>query len=95
MRKRLLVAIVVVLLGGLLLVHIALAMSSTNYKLDWFTPLTTNSGGAMNSAHYAVNLTVGQTVRGAASSTSYQTGLGYWYGEGGSYRIFLPLIMKY
>jgi hypothetical protein len=94
MRKRLLVAIVVVLLGGLLLAQIALAMSSTNYKLDWFTPLTTGGSGAMSSANYAANITVGQTVRGASASASYQAGLGYWYGAGGAYRVFLPLVLK-
>jgi hypothetical protein len=94
MRKRLLIAVVVVLMGGLLLAQIALAMSSTNYKLDWFTPLTTGGGGAMSSANYAANITVGQTVRGASASTNYQAGLGYWYGAGGAYRVFLPVILK-
>ena len=94
MRKRLLVAIVVVLLGGLLLAQIALAMSSTNYKLDWFTPLTGGGGGAMSSANYAANFTVGQTASGASTSTNYQVGLGYWYGVGRSYRVYLPLIWK-
>jgi hypothetical protein len=94
MRKRLLLAIVIVSLGGLLLAQIALAMSSTNYKLEWFTPLTGNGGGAMSSANYAINFTVGQTAPGPSSSTHYSAGLGYWYGIGSSYRVFLPLIMK-
>ena len=94
MRKRLLVAIVVVLLGGLLLAQIALAMSSANYKLDWFTPLTGGGGGAMSSANYALNFTVGQAASGASTSTNYQVGLGYWYGVGRSYRVYLPLIWK-
>jgi hypothetical protein len=93
MRKRLFVAIVVVLLGGLLLAQIALAMSSTNYRLGSFTPLT-GGGGAASSTHYAVNLTVGQTAIGASTSTNYQAGLGYWYGVGGSYQVYLPLILK-
>jgi hypothetical protein len=94
MHKRLLIAVVVVLLGALLLAQIALAMSSASYKLDWFTPLTTGGGGAMSSANYAANVTVGQTVLGASASTNYLAGLGYWYGAGGAYRIFLPLILK-
>jgi hypothetical protein len=94
MRTRVLIAIVIVLLSGLLLAQITLAMSSTNYRLDWFTPLTTGGGGAATSTHYAVNVTVGQTATGASSSTSYEAGLGYWYGVGGSYWIYLPLIMK-
>jgi hypothetical protein len=94
MRTRVLIAIVVVMLGGLLLAQIALAMTSTNYRLDWFTPLTTNGGGRATSANYAINLTIGQTVRGASNSASYQAGLGYWYGVGILHRILLPLIMK-
>jgi hypothetical protein len=94
MNKRLLVMLFVVLLSGLLLVQIAAAMSSTQYRLDWFTPLTTNGGGTANSTHYAVNLTVGQAVVGTSTSTNYKTGLGYWYGAGGAYRIFLPIVLK-
>ncbi len=93
MRKRLTVAIVV-LLGGLLLAQIVLAMSSTNYKLNWFTPLTGGGGGAMSSANYAVNFTVGQTASGASISANYKAGLGYWHGVGRSYRVYLPLILK-
>lgn len=94
MRTRLLIAIVVVLLGGLLAAQIALAMSSTHYQLDWFTPLTTSGGGAATSAHYASNVTVGQSAYNASASSSYKVGLGYWYGVSSSYRVCLPLIMK-
>jgi hypothetical protein len=86
--------IVVVLLGGLLLSQVALAMSSTHYKLDWFTPLTGGGGGAASSTHYAVNFTIGQSAYNASASMSYKAGLGYWYGAAGGYRIFLPLILK-
>lgn len=94
MTTRKLIIVVGILLCLFGLAGSALAMTSTHYRLDWFTPLTTNSGRSATSAHYAVNLTVGQTVRGAASSASYQAGLGYWYGVGILHRILLPLIMK-
>lgn len=94
MRTRLLIAVVVVLLSGLLLSQISLAMSSAHYRLDWFTPLTGGGGGAASSAHYAINFTVGQTVIGASSSASYQVGLGYWYGAASGGRVYLPLILK-
>jgi hypothetical protein len=94
MTKRLFVILICVLLSGLLLAQIATAMSSTHYRLGWFTPLTTGGGGTANSAHYAVNLTIGQTVIGASTSTNYKAGLGYWYGAGGAYRIFLPIVLK-
>jgi hypothetical protein len=78
----------------LLLAGSALAMSSTNYRLDWFTPLTSGGGGSASSTNYAVNLTVGQTVIGASSSTSYEACLGYWCGGAAGHRIYLPLVLR-
>jgi hypothetical protein len=37
---------------------------------------------------------VGQSAYMASASPNYTPGLGYWYGVVGSYRVFLPLIMK-
>jgi hypothetical protein len=95
MSKWKITALIAVLLVGLLLASHALAISSTNYRLDWFTPMTGGGGGPASSAHYAVNFTVGQTVVGASASQHYGSGLGYWYGLL-SYiiRNFLPLVMK-
>jgi hypothetical protein len=77
-----------------LLAASALAMSSANYRLDWFTPLTSGGGGAVGSAGYVANLTVGQTAIGSASSSSYRACLGYWCGAEESWRVYLPLITK-
>ncbi len=83
----------------LLVAGAALAMSSANYRLDWFVPLSGGGGGPANSAGYQANLTVGQTVIGVSSSASYRAGLGYWYGFGivappAGYDIYLPVVMK-
>lgn len=79
----------------LLLASRALAMSSANYKLEWFTPLTSGGGGPASSAHYAVNFTVGQSAIGAnLTSTNYRGCLGYWCGTGGDYRVYLPLVLR-
>ena len=86
--------ILLTLLLLLLLVHGVQAMSSTNFALDWFTPLTSGGGGPASSTHYAANFTIGQTAIGASSSTNYGTGLGYWYGIFQQFRIRLPLIIK-
>ncbi len=93
MKRKSLITLLIVLLSGLLLVQIAVAMASTNYRLDWSTALT-GGGGSASSTHYAINFTVGQSVIGASTSTSYKAGLGYWHGAAGGYRIYLPLIMK-
>ena len=91
MRRMMVSLLMVTLLVG---VSTVLARSSDNYCLDWFTLLAGGGGGPAGSAHYAVNLTVGQTAIGAADSANFATGLGYWYGAVGEYRIYLPLILK-
>ena len=83
-----------ILIIFLLLAGSALAMSSENYLLDWFTPMTGNSGDEINSANYAANFTVGQTVVGAASSANYGGCLGYWCGVPAEHRIYLPLVLR-
>jgi hypothetical protein len=88
-RKVILLTLAVLLL----LTSSVLAMSSTNYRLDWFTPLTGGSGGASNSTNYAVNFTVGQSAIGTSSSTNYGGCLGYWCGIR-EYRVFLPLVLR-
>jgi hypothetical protein len=90
MKKITFLAALVVLL---VLAGSALAMSSDNYRLDWFT-LMTGSGGATDSANYAVNFTVGQTVVGAASSANYEACLGYWCSADAEYSIYLPLVLR-
>lgn len=93
MNKRRLLALTLALLWILVLIQNAAAMSSTNYRLDWYTPATSGGGGAMTSTNYAVNLTIGQTALGSHSSTNYVAGLGYWYGVLQS-QLYLPLIMR-
>jgi hypothetical protein len=92
------VLIVALLLVGLLFFSHAQAMFSTNFRLDWFTPMTAGGGGPTSSAHYAANFTVGQTVIGTSASQHYGSRLGYWYGFLTSFlhnfHDFLPLVMK-
>lgn len=92
--KRTTILILLALLIFFLLTSSALAMSSDNYKLDWFVPLTGGGGGPAGSTNYAVNFTIGQSAIGASSSTNYGVGLGYWYGAGAQLKIYLPLILR-
>ena len=86
-KRITLIVIVLLLLGGS-----ALAMSSANYALDWFVPLTGAGGGAVSSANYAADFTVGQVVIGAASSANYTAGLGYWHGVGTSANLSVSIV---
>lgn len=89
-RKALLLTLLILLL----LANGVQAMSSLNFDLAWFTPLTSGGGGPASSAHYAANITVGQTVTGASSSPNYTAGMGYWYGILANFRTHLPLLVK-
>lgn len=80
-------------LSCILLTGKALAMDSTNYRLDWFTPLT-GGGGAASSTSYAISFTVGQTVIGTSDSASYAGCLGYWCSTAAEHKIYLPLVLK-
>ena len=87
-------AILLTLAILLLLAGRALAMSSANYRLDWFVPLTGGGGGPAGSTHYAVNFTVGQSVIGASASTHYKRCLGFWCGAAARYGVYLPLVLR-
>ena len=91
--------IILILIVWLLFVGSALAMSSTHFRLDWYTPLTGAGGGPASSAHYAANFTVGQTAVGTSASEHFASGMGYWYGYLSSMihnlLEFLPQVMKF
>ena len=92
--KRRTLRICLLLLLALTLVAGAVAMTSSNYWLNWFTPGTSNGGGPLASSNYAVNFTVGQTAIGQMTSANYKTDLGYWYGLLRQFRRFLPVVME-
>ena len=94
MRIKVVVMLIAVL-ALLLTAGSALAISSANYNLGWFIPLTGAGGGAAVSTNYAANFTVGQTGIGSSTSTNYAAGLGFWYGIGKQIlNFFLPLILR-
>jgi hypothetical protein len=89
--KRL--TMLIALIALLFLAASAQAMSSTNYKLEWFVPLTGGGGGLSTSTNYAVDFTIGQTVIGSSASDNYRVALGYWAGIVPP-PTYLPLILK-
>jgi hypothetical protein len=92
MKSKHIVAISTALVVVLLISASALAMSSPTYRLDWFVLLSGGGGGRSSSTSYVADYTIGQTAAGPSSSTGYKMGLGYWYGTGNQYAIFLPVV---
>jgi hypothetical protein len=88
------IKLILILMACLLLITTTgLAMGSTNYTLNWYHPLT-GSGGPSTSTHYAINVTVGQSVTGPSTSTNYKMGLGYWAGLPGEYKTLAPVVFR-
>jgi len=95
MHRNLKSALALALAGSLLVAASAWAMSSANFRLDWFTPLNSSGGGPAASAHYRADFTVGQTAIGSSASSNYRVGLGFWYGaNASSSSLFLPLARR-
>jgi hypothetical protein len=92
MKRRLFAAAAILCICALLLAETVSGMSSTNYLLEWFTPLS-GSGGAMSSANYKVDFTIGQTASVNSIQSTQIICLGYWCGAI-DWRIFLPLILR-
>ena len=90
--KRITFSIVIILC--LLAAGTALAASSDNYRVDWFTPLTSNGGGTASSANYTVSFTVGQSAIGSSSSGDHEVCTGFWCEVASALKIYLPLILK-
>lgn len=72
------ITIILLLVTLLALESSSLAMSSTQYALDWFVPLTSGDGGMSKSTNFAVDFIVGQTVIGDTVSDDKFGRLGYW-----------------
>jgi hypothetical protein len=94
MKSKIFMVVSVAIVLVLLAFASANAMSSANYLLNWFTPLSGSGGGPTSSSSYTANITIGQTGTGLSSSANYAAQEGYWAGTDDPYRAFLPLIKK-
>lgn len=94
MKRFSLILFIIILL---VLVGSVFAMSSDNFNLDWFVPLTAGSGHVASSSNHIMHTTVGQTAIGWAGSSNYHLGLGYW-GRISTllqqYEVYLPLVLR-
>ncbi len=99
--KRMHVAVLLAALAGILIMSSALAMASTNYRIDWFVPLPGGGLRNLSSPSYAADGTLGQTGINTGGSSNYMVGWGFWYGivQGNivvpSYTIQLPIVINH
>ena len=94
MKPKVLRVVSVVLVLLFLISVSATGMSSLNYLLNWFTPLSSSGGDASNSASYSANITIGQTITGLSSSPNYRAWTGYWSGTDDPYHVYVPVVKK-
>lgn len=94
MKKRNRIILLIVMALTLVFVTGVMAMSSPNYRLDWFTPMTSGGGGEASSTNYVVDVTVGQTVIGPIVGLNYNASLGYWVGQSFTWQTYLPLTLR-
>lgn len=90
--KRITLSLILIIC--LLIASNALAGSSENYRVDWFTPMTSNGGGTVSSANYTASYTVGQSAIGTSSSGNHEVCVGFWCEALSMIKIYLPLILK-
>ena len=66
-------------------------VAAPGYVLNWWS---VNSGGdiAAVSTSYRMGLSVGQSVAGSATSSSYNLGVGFWYGAATSVIVECPIL---
>jgi hypothetical protein len=79
---------VLVLAGGVA----ARATSLDNYAVPWVARW--GGGGAVSSANYAINGTVGQGAVGWTEGANRSVGAGYWYGIDVQHHFRLPLVLR-
>ena len=100
-------SILIVVLGGLVLLSAGMPPvhsqappaltpdgASASYRLDWAAAGEV-SGGASASAQYRLSATIGQMGAGTRSeSTHYALCAGFQCAAAGSYRLYLPLVVR-
>ncbi|MBI5028979.1 MAG: hypothetical protein HZB51_00530 [Chloroflexi bacterium] len=92
MKKHRFIAVMLALLLTLVIAHSALAMSSTNYKIEWILAGNASSGGVVTSTNYAARVTIGQNATGNVTGPTYRGTLGYWHVIFS--QTYLPIILR-
>ena len=90
MKKKRIFVLCLVILLILATAGAALAGSSTRFDVYW--QVISGGGAPASSGDVGLNGSLGQSLIGASSSTSYGLDAGYW--RQGSFMIYLPVLLK-
>jgi hypothetical protein len=82
--------VVVLLISAVAVVS---AMSSPNFRLDWYVNISGAGGGRSSSTLYTADFTIGQNAVSAASGPNFSAGMGYWAAFPFNTYLFLPEIV--
>lgn len=94
MRKKLLLALFLVLLLSLAAFIVVSAQVSEGFDLSWY--VVGGGGGNSESGDYVLSSTVGQTAAGeSTSSDGYTQTHGFWQTFTDTVRTLLPLTVKH
>ncbi|MEJ2734920.1 MAG: hypothetical protein P8189_15360 [Anaerolineae bacterium] len=89
-KEKKAVLLAVALLACLLVAGVAQAYRAS--AADWW--VIGGGGGHVATAPYTLDGTVGQAVVGTVSQVPYDLCTGFWCGAEGTYRIYLPLVLR-
>ncbi len=88
-RISLALTLLLLLLGAL---STLVAAQANGYRVDWWT--LDNGGGASAAGRYTVTGAIGQPDASAAMQGGVYCVTGGHWGAAGSYKVFLPLILR-
>jgi hypothetical protein len=77
---------------ALLIAPIVAAQGGGGYDLTWST--IDGGGGASEGGGYSLSGAIGQPDAGVLTGGGYTLIGGFWPGASGSYRIYLPLVLR-
>jgi hypothetical protein len=86
------VTVLCLILVALFTVPIVAAQGGGGYDLTWST--IDGGGGDSSGGGYTLVGAIGQPDAGVLIGGGYTLNGGFWPGVGGSYRIYLPLVVK-
>jgi hypothetical protein len=89
-KKKKSMLLAVLLLSCLLVAGVAQAYRAA--AADWW--VIGGGGDHLATAPYTLDGTVGQGIVGAVSQMPYELCTGFWCGAEGTYRVYLPLVVR-